>query len=244
MKETILRLGRTAGISALSALALMGTANDVHAQAHPDAESIDLAFITHLDAGLPEQDVYLEREPGSGEVWRVTAGDHDMSAQLFRTANEVKHDPFNPDALGPYARGEAFGFTLGEWLQHRGTGTYTCEAGTGKLDVAFVGLVPNGVYTMWHAFMAMPPTQPFSGALELPLGARDGSESIFTADANGNATVERNFKPCLEMSDVWTTAMLAVNYHSDGRTYMAYPGKFGLNAHIPLFLMLPNRKGL
>ena len=105
-------------------------------------------------------------------------------------------------------------------------------------------LVANGVYTIWHAFMALPPTTPFSGTLDLPLGARDGSESVFRADANGNATVERRFQPCLQFSDVWTTSMLAVNYHSDGKTYQADPGKFGYNAHIPLFLMLPNREGI
>ncbi len=38
--------------------------------------------------------------------------------------------------------------------------------------------------------------------------------------------------------------MLAINYHSDGKTYGGDPGEFGYNAHIPLFLMLPNREGL
>ena len=32
--------------------------------------SIDLAFVTHLDLGLPEQDVFIERVAGSGEVYR------------------------------------------------------------------------------------------------------------------------------------------------------------------------------
>ena len=134
--------------------------------------------------------------------------------------------------------------TLGEWLKHQGTGTYSFRDGVGSLDLNFSGLVPNGVYTMWHAFMAMPPTEPFSGSLDLPLGARDGSESVFRADANGNAVFSHSFTPGLEMSDVWTTSMLAINYHSDGKTYQALPGDFGLNAHIPLFLMLPKREGI
>lgn len=206
--------------------------------------TIDLAFHTHLDADLPEQDVYIERTPGSGEVWRVTKGDNDMRAPLFKTAIPIKHDPFNPQALGPHPKGEPLGVTLGDWLKHQGTGSYSCEAGVGRLNTTFSGLIPNGVYTMWHAFIAMPPTTPFTGTLDLPLGARDGSESIFIADADGEAWVEREFIPCLEMSDLWTTALLAVNYHSDGRTYMAHPGEFGYNAHIPLFLMLPSRDGI
>jgi hypothetical protein len=193
---------------------------------------------------LPEQDVYIERVPGSGEVYRVTAGDHDMNAPLYKTAVETPHNPFDPAVIGPHPRGEALGMTLGEWLRHSGKGSYSCEAGVGTLDLAFSGLVPNGVYTMWHAFMALPPPVPFTGTLDLPLGARDGSESVFTADANGKAKFKHTFQPCLQMSDTWTSSMLAINYHSDGKTYGGHPGQFGYNAHIPLFVMLPLRDGI
>ena len=206
--------------------------------------AFEIAFVNHLDANMPEQDVYIERKPGSGEIYRVTKGDNDMNAPLFGTAEEVKHDPFDPKAIGPHAKGKALGMTLGQWLRHKGTGTYTYKKGAGYLDLEFSGLVPNGVYTMWHAFIALPPTEPFSGTLDLPLGARDGSESVFVADANGKAKFVHSFKPGLQMSDVWTTAMLAINYHSDGKTYGGLPGKFGLNAHVPLFVMLPPRQGL
>lgn len=206
--------------------------------------SLDLAFATHLDMNLPEQDVYIEREAGSGTVYRVTKGDHNMNAPLFKTATTTPHDPFNPEAIGPYKKGEPMGMTLGQWLKHTGQGTYTCENGTGTLDLTFTGLVPEGVYTMWHAFMAIPPPVPFTGTLDLPLGARDGSESIFTADKKGRAAFKHTFSPCLQMSDVWTTSMLAIDYHSDGKTYGGHPGKFGYNAHIPLFVMLPLRDGI
>ncbi len=215
------------------------------APAEPAAEvSIDLAFVTHLDMNLPEQDAFIERVPGSGEVFRVTTGDNDMKAPLFKTAVPVEHNPFDPAAVGPHPKGDPMGMTLGQWLQHSGTGRYTCREGEGILDTKFTGLVPNGVYTMWHAFMALPPTEPFSGTLDLPLGARDGSESIFTADSKGRASFVHRFQPCLELSDVWTTAMLAINWHSDGKTYGADPGKWGYNSHIPVFLMLPPREGI
>ena len=205
--------------------------------------TVDLAFGTHLDMDLPEQDVFIERVPGSGEVFRVTKGDNDMSLPLYAAAEPVKHDPFNPEAIGPYAKGAPQGLTLGQWLRHAGTGTYRCQDGVGTLQTSFSGLVPEGVYTMWHAFIALPPTEPFSGTLDLPLGARDGSESAFTADAEGKAAFVHSFRPCLEMSDVWTTSMLAINWHSDETTYGGSPGDFGYNAHIPLFLMLPKREG-
>lgn len=221
-----------------------GAASEL-AVAHPESNSFsfDVAFVTHLDMDMPEQDVYIERVPGSGEVFRVTKGDNDMQAPLYATAVEVEHNPFDPAALGPHPKGEPLGMTLGQWLGHRGTGRYTSAGNVGTLDLEFSGLVPNGVYTMWHAFIALPPTEPFSGTLDLPLGARDGSESVFTADEHGNARFVHSFTPGLEMSDVWTTSMLVINYHSDGKTYGGLPGAFGLNAHIPLFVMLPDREG-
>lgn len=212
--------------------------------AEPETVSFDIAFITHLDADMPEQDVYIERVPGSGKVFRVTKGDNNMNAPLYKTSVQTPHNPFDPRAIGPHPKSEPMGMTLGQWLKHRGTGVYTAEGNVGTLDLEFTGLVPNGVYTMWHAFIALPPTEPFSGTLDLPLGARDGSESVFVADAEGNARFKHTFSPPLELSDVWTTSMLAINYHSDGKTYGAYPGQFGLNAHIPLFVMLPHRDGI
>ena len=209
-----------------------------------DSYTIDLAFMTHLEGGMPEQDVFIEREAGSDDVYRVTIGDNDMNAPLFKTATPVPHNPFEADAVGPHPKGEAFGMTLGEWLKHQGKGTYTCENGEGRLDTQFTGLVENGVYTMWHAFTAIPATKPFSGFLDLPLGARDGSTSVFVADGNGAASFSHTFKPCLQMSDVWTTSLLAINYHSDGKTYAGLPGDFGYNAHVPLFLILPQRDGI
>jgi hypothetical protein len=209
-----------------------------------DAVSIDLAFINHLDANLPEQDVFIERVAGSGKVFRVTPGDHNMNAPLWKAAEPVPHNPFDAEAVGPHPKGEPVGMTLGEWLKHRGTGSYTCEDGVGTLETSFTGLVPNGVYTMWHAFTALPATTPFSGFLDLPLGARDGSTSVFVADGNGVAAFNHTFKPCLQMTDVWTTAMLAINWHSDGKTYGGLPGDFGYNAHVPLLVMLPPREGI
>jgi hypothetical protein len=201
--------------------------------------SLELAFITHLDANLPEQDIFIEREANSNDVFRPTKGDNNMQATLYKSARSIKHNPFDPKAIGPHAKGEPIGMNLGQWLAQKGSGTYTCQEGVAELDMSFAGLVPEGVYTIWHAFMALPPTDPFSGTLDLPLGARDGSESVFKAEADGSAKFVRSFSPCLALSNEWTTSMLALNYHSDGKTYKADPGDFGSKSHIPLFVMLP-----
>lgn len=209
-----------------------------------DTYTIDLAFVTHFDASLPEQDVFIERESGSDLVYRATFGDDDMNAPLYKAATPVPHNPFDAKAIGPHPKGEAFGMTLGEWLQHSGVGTYTCSNGEGHLYTEFSGLVENGIYTVWHTFTAIPATRPFSGYLDLPVGARDGSTSVFVADENGSGSYSRSFRPCLQMSDAWTKALLAINYHSDGKTYAGRPGGFGYNTHVSLFLILPPRDGI
>lgn len=205
---------------------------------------IDLAFVTHLDMEMAEQDVFIERRAGSGDVYRVTIGDNDMQAPLFKAARPVRHNPVDPGAVGPYPKGEPLNMTLGEWLKHRGVGKYSCVNGTGRLDTSFTGLVPDGVYTMWHAFMPAAVTEPFAGKLDLPLGAGDGSESVFRANRDGAATFVHEFKPCLQMSDAWTIAMIAINWHSDNAVYGADSGEFGYKAHIPLFALLPLRDGI
>ena len=117
-------------------------------QASAQDVSLDLAFVTHLDINVPEQDVFIEREPGSGEVYRVTKGDHNMNAPLYAASTYIPHDPFNPEAVGPFEKGAQLNMTLGDWLKHSGQGTYTCQDGTGTLDLTFTGLVPEGVYTL------------------------------------------------------------------------------------------------
>lgn len=209
-----------------------------------EEKTIELAFITHMDAGMAEQDVFIEREAGSGEVFRVTGGDHDMSAPLFASATAIEHNPFDPKAVGPYPRGEALGMTLGQWLKTKGQGTYTYRDGEGSLKLRFSGLVPNGVYTIWNVFAPASPPEPFTGTLDLPLGAGDGSESMFRAKADGTATFTHTFKPGLQFSDVWTNTMLGVCYHRDGKTHGGSPGPFGLHSHVPLFVKLPKREGL
>lgn len=201
--------------------------------------TVKLQFINHLQASFAEQDVYIERAAGSDEVFRVTAGDKDMSAMLYASAAPVKHDPFNAKAIGPYKKGAPLRITLGQWLGAAGSGSYTCAGGQGSVNVTFTKLVPNGLYTMWYFFMAMPPQQPFTGTLDLPLGARDGTQNVFRANARGNAVYKAGFKPCLDLSGQQVKSGLAIAWHSDGKVYASDPGPFGLGSHVQLFLLLP-----
>jgi len=204
---------------------------------------IKLQFVSHLQMKLPEQDIYIERPAGSGRIYRVTAADRDMSAALYAAARPIKHNPFDAKDLGPYAKGRALGITLGQWLAATGSGTYSCSDGQGTVSARFANLVPNGVYTMWYFFLPMPPPTPFTGTLDLPLGARDGSQNTFVARADGRAFFKLSFKPCLQLSGEQLAAGLAIAWHSDGKVYATDPGPFGSVTHVQLFLLLPGANG-
>ncbi|AHD03673.1 hypothetical protein [Leisingera methylohalidivorans] len=204
-------------------------------------QAITLDFIDHIEAGLNELDVFVAREGEPTHVYRPAPDEAAarLGDQIFAGAGPVAHNPFDAEAIGPHLKGRPLGMTLGDWLAADGSATVTCADGTGTVESVFTGLVPEGVYTMWYSFVPQPPTEPFTGALDLPLGARDGSQSGFTADAKGSATFEATFEPCLQPSDPQLLAMLAITWHGDGETYGSAPGSFGNLSHVQLFAPLP-----
>lgn len=219
-------------------------ASSVMAPSADPKEEMTLAFLFHIDEGLAEQDVFYERVPGSGEVFRPTAATRDMDAPLYAPAEPVPHTPLQTENVGPWPRGKALGITLGEWFAAKGEGTYTCEDGTGHVDITFTGLVPDGLYTMWHDFAIWPPTEPFIGFYDTPFGARDGSENAFTAQSDGSAQFERTITPCLQLSGEQLISELAIAWHSDGETHGYTPGTFSTDTHVQLYVPLPTRSGL
>lgn len=227
------------------AASVAGSAEQGNAEANYDPPvRIDLNFIFHIDEDLVEQDVFVERSPGSGKVYRPGKGERDLSLQLYAPDVAVPHTPFETDNVGPWSKGKALGISLGRWFSARGKGSYTCQDGEGHLEVGFSSLVPSATYTMWHDFYAWPPTEPFIGTYDLPIGARDGSQSVFHTDERGNAEVVRRFKPCLQLSGEHLAAELAIAWHSDGRTHGPLPGEFSTATHVHMYAGLPKRSGI
>jgi len=203
---------------------------------------IEITFVDHLTAGLIEQDVYVEKKKGSGNVYRLnpTEKQEYLDAPVYSIKTPEHHDPFDQAKKGPYKKGNKLDMTLGQWLSGTGTASYVCEDGWGHMKADFKNLAPNAVYTMWHFFMSAPPTTPFNGTLDVPLGDRSGEQSVFKTDANGNATMDVRFERCLQLSDDQLMAGIAIALHSDGNTYGSVPGEFGTVTHVQLFAMLPN----
>ena len=209
-------------------------------------QTVELTFFDHLKAGLIEQDVFVEKIPGTGLVYRVLPDEREqyLDFPLYGTAIPQRHDPFDKKKVGPYLKGEPIGMTLKEWLGASGKATCTCEGGWTDFTANFDRLMPNSVYTLWHFFMPAPPTEPFTGILDLPLGDRDGSQSVFVTDGQGKAGVKLRFEQCLQLGGDQLMAGLAIAYHSDKMTYGSDPGAFGKLSHVHLFSMMPNEKDL
>lgn len=111
------------------------------------------------------------------------------------------------------------------------------------MKLHFENLAPDAVYTLWHTFFAWPPTEPFIGTYDLPMGARDGSKSVFHTDDNGHAHVERRFVPCLQLGGEHLLSDVAIALHSERTTNGHHPGPVGLTSHVHLYAGLPKRAG-
>lgn len=203
--------------------------------------TLNVQFVDHIDANLPEQDVFVESADDPKKVVRVEGEEakdpENLKKQTFAAANMIEHDPFKlgPNPLGPYAKGKPLGFTLEQWLDANGSGSYSVDEDRATLDINFENLVPNGVYTVWCSRLTFPPNPV---VVDRPCGAEDGSENSFTADAEGNGVFILEVTP-LEKSTQQTASVIALAYHSDGKTYGISPGEFGLNSHVQIFYLLP-----
>lgn len=217
----------------------LGFSTSVRAQ---NSYSIELTFVDHLKAGLIEQDVFVQKNEGPKNVFRVLPEEREqyLDHDLYTTKLSHHHNPFDKKLIGPYKRGKSIGITLRDWLKAKGTATCSCEGGWGKVEASFENLMPNAVYTMWHAFMAKDNKQDFIGTFDLPVGLRNGDQSVFKTNDQGYAQLELHFPKCLQLTDTQLMSMLAIAWHSDHQTYGISPGPFGQVSHIQLFAAFPD----
>lgn len=205
-------------------------------------QTTNIVFVNHIQAKLPEQDVFIEQSQGGSEVVRVGVEEGKDPANLaktvFASATFVEHDPFKvgKNPLGPFSKGKNLGFTLGDWLAATGTGTYTVTGNEAEVDISLQKLVPDGMYTVWCSRVTFPPSP---AVVDKPCGATDGSENVFTADKDGNGKYSVKLSSPLEESTKETVSVIALAYHSDGKTYGANPGEFGKATHVHIFYILP-----
>ena len=224
-------------------VAFIGLATLRYVAAAPATKEVtNVAMMTHIQMKLPEQDVFinLAGKPDS-EVYRIEGDQSKDAANLAATAyassSTVPHDPFKTgtNPLGPYTKGQSLGFTMAQWLDGSGSGTYTIDGSTASIDLSFHKLVPSGTYTLWCSRINFPPN--FS-VTDKPCGAADGSLNMFKADSSGDGAIKVTTDALAASTDT-AASVLAVAYHSDGQSHGADPGEFGLNSHVQLAFLLP-----
>ena len=220
-------------------------AADSAAPTEPEVQTVrqvNFDFVSHVTAQMPEQDVFVIKPSNDKDPYRLyrldsAEADDYLAEPAFAAASPVAHDPFvlGENPIGPYPKGADLGFTIGEWLAGSGSGTYSVKGDEAELNATFEKLVPNGIYTMWCASIDLPPNFHIT---DKPCGAENGSENTFTADADGHAEFNLTMAPIPDSTpDV--LRVFAIAYHSDGQTYGALPGDFGLNSHVQLFFGVP-----
>ena len=161
---------------------------------------------------------------------------NNLQRMAYAAASPVQHDLFKIGAnpLGPFQKGKPLGFTLGQWLAATGSGTYTVNGNNAEMKLTFNNLVKNSVYTVWCSRMTFPPNPKI---VDIPCGSTEGSENSFKSNSNGDGSFNLKLKK-LEPSTKETASVVALAYHSDGKTYGASPGDFGLNSHVHIFFLM------
>ena len=85
-----------------------------------------------------------------GEL-KNAAGDMPVDDAELVYARNAFEEPIGE--LHPIEAPDGHHLTPGEWRQAKGTATASCDGEITKYSLSFSGLVPNGVYTVWHLLL-------------------------------------------------------------------------------------------
>ncbi|MEX0289237.1 MAG: carboxypeptidase-like regulatory domain-containing protein [Flavobacteriaceae bacterium] len=115
--------------------------------------------------------------------------------------------------------------TLAEFKQAKGNLRVRCDGDSAAIEVELEGLIPNGTYTFWLAYLnkTRKVSEPIDFANDFvnftnpPIGAADGTENIAVADANGSIYVTLSHDSCILTDEV--ALVIPVLYHINGKTF-------------------------
>jgi hypothetical protein len=128
--------------------------------------------------------------------------------------------------------------TRGEFNAVTGSAVITCTGTATRVEMTLSGLIPNGVYTIWHSSFRAPG---FDGTYNNQnglgvVGASDGSQGTVRASATGTGRISfTTAAGPLSVTGRLGSCMLADEfesdlagwYHIDGQTYGGSPGPDG-----------------
>ncbi len=171
-----------------------------------------------------------------GEL-RNAAGDMPVDDVDLVYARNAFEEPIGE--LYPIEAPDGHHLTLGEWRQAKGTATASCDGEITKYSLSFSGLIPNGVYTVWHLLLDKRKESDQSVSIEnelVGMGALGGGNGEFnniiaSPTGEGQLTVEVAPGPMSLIGDHPACSItslpgffMVLNYHIDGKTHGIRPG--------------------
>lgn len=114
--------------------------------------------------------------------------------------------------------------TLAEFSSAKGTVQVRCNSKQSSVEFSLEGLLPNGTYTVWLAYLKSRKTvgQPIAGSdfvyeIKPPVGSSSGTENILHADDKGSIHVTKKHSSCILTNE--PGLVIPIIYHINGKTF-------------------------
>ncbi len=115
--------------------------------------------------------------------------------------------------------------TLSEFKTAKGNLMVHCNGNTATVEIALEGMIPNGTYTFWLAYLnktkkageSIDFMNDFVNPTNPPIGSSSGTENIVIAGADGTINVTLEHSSCILTDEV--ALVIPILYHLNGKTF-------------------------
>lgn len=115
--------------------------------------------------------------------------------------------------------------TLEQFKTAKGNLLVYCNGNSSTIEIALEGVIPNGTYTFWLAYLnktrkvgeSVDFANDFVNFTNPPIGASNGTENIAVADENGTINVTMEHASCILTDEV--ALVIPILYHINGQTF-------------------------
>lgn len=169
-------------------------------------------------------------------VAHLNLGDVQLLEEIVDKDGNTPMDPYEPlfaanifdDPIGlltPIKAPDEHQITLSEFQTGHGNILVHCKGNFSSIEVALEGMIPNGTYTFWLAYLNT--TRKVGEKIDFmndfvnfnnpPIGPENGEGNIAVADGNGVLNVVLEHGSCILTDEV--ALVIPVLYHINGKTF-------------------------